>query len=284
MELTATAMPSDERRLKRTLALLGGFVGIGYLYVGRIGYAVALLVATDVVVFGAAWARWIFVPAGWYAYIFCTVLLLLVPIVHPLVIAWSRPIVPPKSYNRWWWYVVWAVGVWLLSAFVGPHPDNRAALIGYDIFRNPSSAMSPTLESGDFVVVDAWRYRDAAPEFGDVAVYRLDDGITYVKRIVGLPGDTVEVQGRLLVRNGSVVDERYLRAPEPGFRMRDFPPVTLGADEFFVLGDHRDNSMDSRQTGPVGRDQIVGRVEFIAFSYADAGVRWERFPVLLADD
>ena len=57
MELTATTMPRDERRLKRTLALLGGFIGIGYLYVGRIGYAVALFVATDVVVFGAAWAR-----------------------------------------------------------------------------------------------------------------------------------------------------------------------------------------------------------------------------------
>ena len=89
----------------------------------------------------------------------------------------------------------------------------------------------------------------------------------YVKRVVGLPGDTVEVRGRLLVRNGSLVDEPYLRASEPGFRMPDLRPLTLGADEFFVLGDHRDNSMDSRLTGPVGRDQIVGRVEFIAFSY-----------------
>jgi len=283
LERTSAATLPDERRLKRTLALLGGLVGVGYLYVGRIGYAIALLIATDAVVFGAAWARWILVPVGWYLYIACLALLLLMPIVHPVAIAWSRPIMPPKRYNRWWWYVAWFVGVTLWAAFIGPHAETRAEVLGYDFFRNGSGSMSPTVESGDFVVIDGWRYRDASPERGDIVTYRLDDGVTYLKRVVGVPGDTVEVRGRVLVLDGKVVDEPYLRAPEePGLSMPNTLPLTLGSDEFFVLGDHRGTSMDSRQMGSIARDQLVGRVEFIAFAYSRGGVRWERFSVLLS--
>jgi len=279
VEPTAAATLPNERRLKRTLALLGGLVGVGYLYVGRIGYAIAFFVAPFAIAFGAGWARLALVPVGWYAYIFIVVLISLVPVVHPLVIGWSRPIAPLKRYNRWWWYVAWIGGVGLLSTVI--RPDNRAALVGYDFFRNTSSSMSPALESGDHVVIDGRRYRDASPERGDIVVYRLDDGVNYVKRVVGVPGDTVEMRGRVLVRNGTVVDEPYLHAPEPGYRIPSTPAFTLGSDEFFVLGDHRDNSMDSRFTGPVSPDQIVGRVEFIAFAYSRGSVRWERFPALL---
>jgi signal peptidase I len=71
---------------------------------------------------------------------------------------------------------------------------------------------------------------------------------------------------------------------ERGSRPPDLAPLTLGADEFFVLGDNRGNSNDSRFRGPVARHHIYGRVEFIYFSTAGGGVTWERFPVTLHAD
>jgi signal peptidase I len=234
--VSATATPADSRALKRSLAFLGELIGIGYLYVGRISYAAGLIVATYAVLFVFTWARWVVEPAGWYAYVLCIALILVAQVTHPVVIAWRRPLAPRKSYNRWWWYLVWLGGATVLSMVMLPDPSDRAERYGYDFFRNPSSSMSPTVESGDHVVVDGWRYRDRSPQVGEVVVHRRDD-VVYLKRIVGLPGDTIEVRGRTLVRNGNIVDEPYLRAAEPGLRMPNFGPRTLGVDEFFVLGD-----------------------------------------------
>ena len=143
--------------------------------------------------------------------------------------------------------------------------------------------MQPTLQPGDRVVVDTRRYRDAPPAFGEIVVCDFGDGTLLVKRVVGVPGDTIELRGPALLRNGTLVAEQYLN-PEVGMRLSDSRPLTLGADEFFVLGDFRGNSMDSRQRGPMARDQIFGRVEFIYFSSSPRGVNWERFPVMLAPE
>jgi signal peptidase I len=119
--------------------------------------------------------------------------------------------------------------------------------------------------------------------FGDIVVCDLGDGTLVVKRVVGVPGDTIETRGPQLVRNGSVVDEPYVSA-ERRYSTPDTGPLELSAGEFFVLGDNRGNSNDSRYVGPLTREQIFGRVEFIYFSSSSRGVNWERFPVLLAPE
>jgi signal peptidase I len=159
----------------------------------------------------------------------------------------------------------------------------RDATLGYDFFSIPSGSMAPTLQPGDMVVVDTWRYVEVPPEHGDIVVYDGGEGEKLIKRLVGLPRDTIEVRGIALMRNGMPVDEPYLGSQRSGAQLPDFPPLTLGEDEFFVLGDVRNNSRDSRQMGPVPRARITGRVEFIGFSLSD-GIRWERFPKRLADD
>lgn len=81
----------------------------------------------------------------------------------------------------------------------------------------------------------------------------------FVKRVVGLPGETVEMVGGTVLIDGRPLKEPYL-SPERNRLRRTCPPVTLGAGEYFLLGDHRDNSNDSRSVGPIRRKDIVGLV------------------------
>lgn len=133
------------------------------------------------------------------------------------------------------------------------------------------SSMEETFQSGDYLIVDELSYRFGAPERGDVVVFEADfisQGARrefYIKRIVGIPGDRIQVQNgqvRLINRDnpeGVVIEEdAYL---EEGERTRQgqFSDVTLGADEYYVLGDNRDNSSDSRFWGVLKREYIVGK-------------------------
>jgi signal peptidase I len=279
-DATVAGARAAPRRLHPGLAFLGGLVGLGYLYVGRLGYAIAFAVAPYVLMFAVGWTRLIVDPVGWYVYLGILGTGFAMQVVHPVAIAWTRPLAPAKQYNRWWCYAAWLLGVALLSTVVVPE---RGTTLGYEFYTTPSGSMAPTLQPGDMVVVDTWRYVEVSPEHGDLVVFDDGDGVKLIKRLVGLPGDTVEVRGTSLVRNGVSVDEPYLGPQQPGVQLPDFPPLKLADDEFFVLGDFRNNSRDSRQMGPVPQARISGRVEFIGFSLSD-GIRWERFPLRLADD
>lgn len=120
-------------------------------------------------------------------------------------------------------------------------------------------SMLPTLQTGERLLIDKVTYRLRAPHRGDVIVFRYpkDPSQYYIKRVVGLPGDEVHISGGLLYINGSVIHEEYTAGPIS----RDYGPYTVPADSFFVLGDNRNNSEDSRSTGvgAVPRDLIVGR-------------------------
>jgi signal peptidase I len=124
----------------------------------------------------------------------------------------------------------------------------------------PAESMAPTIRVGDRV---ALRPLAGDPQRGHIVIFRLPslpDGPTggpeesMIKRVVALPGETVEFRaGRLLV-NGEVLDEPYLEEPALG----DFPPRTIPDGAFWVMGDNRNRSSDSRVFGPVGRSDIYG--------------------------
>src|SRR5262249_8763138 len=92
------------------------------------------------------------------------------------------------------------------------------------------------------------------------------------KRVIGLPGETLEVRHRDVYINGTKLDEPYAVHTDPiQFQQRDnFGPITLGPDQFFMMGDNRDNSNDSRFWGPASRQSFIGRPMFIYGSYEDA--------------
>jgi signal peptidase I len=133
-----------------------------------------------------------------------------------------------------------------------------------EAYRIPTESMVPTLEIGDRVLANKFVYRFAEPERGDIVVFESVDGEdqTLIKRVVGVEGDEIRVQGGLLFVNGEVQDEPYLNheAPSTGF----YGPTTVPEDGVFVMGDNRDNSADSRAFGPLPLDNVEGEA-FLRF-------------------
>jgi signal peptidase I len=172
----------------------------------------------------------------------------------------------------------------------------------------PTGSMKPTILEGDLVYVDKLAYdlrvpltfhrvaRWSNPQAGDIAVFfSPQDGTRLIKRVIGVPGDTIEMHNEILVINGvplryqvvdadAIKDEVYedtqlvlaiehgpeqphhvMALPSRG-AMRSFAAITLQPGQYFMMGDSRDNSFDSRYFGPVDREQIVGKAERVLVS------------------
>lgn len=128
-------------------------------------------------------------------------------------------------------------------------------------FQVEQYSMEPTLLPHDRVLVNKLIYRVREPHRGDVIVLRYprDPGRNYIKRIVAVPGDMVEIKSGHLQINGTAVEEMYLNGAPSG----DYGPETVPAGSFFVLGDNRNNSEDSRAFGFLTRAQVVGQASLI---------------------
>lgn len=131
-----------------------------------------------------------------------------------------------------------------------------------DIFRIPTPSMVPTIQVEDRVVVTRFSYWFNEPERGDVIVFKYpnDTKVDYIKRLIGLPGETVEFRDNQLYINGQLIDEPYLSEKTI---TNDFGPVEVPAGCYFMCGDNRQNSSDSRAWGFVERDLLIGKGQFI---------------------
>lgn len=133
-------------------------------------------------------------------------------------------------------------------------------------------SMFPTLENGDYVLTDKISYRFDEPQRGDIVVFHAPPsaqcpqgtGCDYIKRIIAVPGDSIEVRDSAFYLNGQQLTETYL-GPGVDTSSHSFTgnrAVTLGVDEYFVSGDNRPRSSDSRAWGPIGSAEIVGKAFF----------------------
>lgn len=264
------------RQISPWRAALAGLIGFGYLYVGRIRTALMLILSTLLLLAFAAWTRLLLHVEWVYVLVTMGLLIAAVQIIHPIVIAVRTRSLVAKPYNRWWMYLLWIIAASALCSLV---VNTRGMLFGFETYRIPSIAMTPTLDNGDLIMVDAWRYGRSEAAVGDIVVFRHESGVNYVKRIVGLPNDRLEIRQGIVIRNGAPLVEPYLHEPLPDRPYgRDIGPLRLGDNEYYVLGDFRDNSQDSRSFGPIDSERIIGRVEFVWFSMSDWTIHWDRFP------
>ena len=129
-------------------------------------------------------------------------------------------------------------------------------------FRVQGTSMQPLLADGERIVVNKFLYRFHDIERGDVVVfwYPKDPSVSFIKRVVGVPGDLVELRAGTLYVNGVAVREDYLK---PGFRDSDsYAPINVPKGYYYVLGDHRNSSNDSRSWGEVPEKYIYGKAVF----------------------
>ncbi len=130
----------------------------------------------------------------------------------------------------------------------------------------PSESMVPTIEVNDKVIVTNFSYWFEGPERGDVIVFRypLDTKKDYIKRCIGLPGETIEFQDSKLYVNGQMVEEPYL--PE-GLVFEDYGPIEVPEGQYFMCGDNRNHSSDSRVWGFVEKRLIIGKAQVIYWPF-----------------
>ena len=239
--------------------------------------------------------------------------------VDPTLSGASRAITPTqrmdalRELNRgrsklgflWEWTKIFQVSVLLFLLI-------RTFLV--EAFKIPSGSMENTLQVGDFLLVNKLVYgaevpfthtrlpRLREPQHGDVIVFEWPEDLTknFVKRLVGLPGDTIEMRVGKLIRNGTVVSEGYVEHTEPDMdpapddfkwqrpylvrsaaaatvtayhpSRNNWGPLVVPKGNYFVLGDNRDNSLDSRYWGWVADSLVKGRPFVIYYSYSPDSV------------
>lgn len=147
-------------------------------------------------------------------------------------------------------------------------------------FRIPTSSMEETLLVGDFLLVNKFLFgakipftdfrlpKIRKPEVGDVIVFRHPtEGKDFIKRCMGLPGDTVEIRNDVVYVNGEAIDEPYKVLHGFSRSMSNFGPIVVPEGHLFMMGDNRHNSYDSRSWGPLDQKHIKGKAMVIYFSW-----------------
>jgi signal peptidase I len=285
--------------------------GLGQLYAGYPAAAMAgyAAVVTGSALLGALWLRGPEGPLPIFLGALAAVGAYLAVVAHAWALASRQPVeYGLRPYHRWYVYL----GVYLLVSHGMGTLMERELKQRLEAFRVPSGSMAPTLLIGDYLQVVKTEAARRELAHGSIVVFESveEPGLKVVKRIVGLPGDTLMMTDGTLYRNGRAQEETYAIHTSSGRtedaeqrgRMRswqvaravsldtasyapdlqDWGPLVVPADSFFSLGDNRDASYDSRYYGFVPRDRVIGRPRVIYFSLARdssgaaTGVQWSR--------
>ena len=176
-------------------------------------------------------------------------------------------------------------------------------------FKIPSGSMLPTLQIGDHLLVNKFIYGVklpfteitlipvSEPEVGDIIVFKFpeDGSKDFIKRVIGVPGDTIRIDDKQVFRNGQALHEPYVQHTAPQLAKQSFPmdkwpphefdprardnlgPIQVPEDSYFVMGDNRDESYDSRFWGFVREESILGQAWIIYWSWEGVtDIRWGR--------
>ena len=165
-----------------------------------------------------------------------------------------------------------SVRAWLGDLFVSVVVSLIIILFLYQPVRVEGTSMLPRLEDQDRLFINKFAYQFEKVHRGDVVVfyYPHDHSKSYIKRVIALPGDRLAIEHGVVSVNGIALQEPYV--PERFQDDRSLPEQVISPGEYFVMGDHRSISSDSRDFGPVPRELIYGRAAFVYWPVDQAGV------------
>ncbi len=182
---------------------------------------------------------------------------------------------------------------WILTIVVAVVLAIPLKAFGFEMVRVEGGSMDNTLANGEVMFVTKYDYTSVwlsfpwqddeskekaarittggNPQRFDVVICRYPGrgDTNFVKRVVGLPGDTIEVQNGYLYINGARYEEPYISDEYRSGRLNTFGPYTVPEGEYFVMGDHRNNSNDSRSQGTISRDMIIGHVRTVLYPFSE---------------
>lgn len=130
----------------------------------------------------------------------------------------------------------------------------------FEPYKVQMSSMNPTLYENDLIIVNKFIFKLREPKRGEVVIFKPPYGDKdYIKRVIGLPGETIEIKDGFVYINGEKLIEPYIKNSTPG----DLPPLEIPEGKIFVMGDNRNNSLDSREFGPIDLEKLDGRADII---------------------
>jgi signal peptidase I len=163
-------------------------------------------------------------------------------------------------------------GLWLRDIVISAAVSVLIITFLYQPVRVEGTSMLPRLEDHDRLFINKFVYRISSIHRGDVVVfhYPRDPEKSYIKRVVGLPGDRLSIDRGRVFLNGKPLPENYV--PDEFRDTRSMAETLIPEETYFMMGDHRSISSDSREFGPVDRDLIYGKAVFVYWPTKDAGV------------
>jgi signal peptidase I len=190
------------------------------------------------------------------------------PLLEPETLHAAPPVVPaPRAHSG-----AAGIALWIRDLLISAVVSILIITFLYQPVRVEGTSMLPRLEDHDRLFINKFVYHVESIHRGDVVVfhYPRDPQKSYIKRVIGLPGDRIWIdEGRVFV-NGVALHETYV--PERFRDSRSMPETVIPDDSYFMMGDHRSISSDSREFGPVERDLVYGKAVFVYWPAKDAGV------------
>jgi signal peptidase I len=164
------------------------------------------------------------------------------------------------------------LGLWMRDVLISVAASVLIIMFLYQPVRVEGTSMLPRLEDHDRLFINKFVYHFTSIHRGDVVVfhYPRDPVKSYIKRVIAVPGDRLRIEHGTVILNGKLVKEPYV--PEEFRDTKSMPELIVPDDEYFMMGDHRSISSDSREFGAVDRDLIYGKAVFVYWPTRDAGV------------
>jgi len=268
VNLEASTTKPRRAWLAALLSLFGG--ASGQVYCGHLRRGIVLWLLITFIIHVAASSCAAALPIGRVGLALLLVLCVLTyPVfmsVDAFLLAKRDRIGPLKPYQKWWFYILFFITFHLANTGFA----HGVKAIVAEAFVIPAEAMAPTLQPGDQILVDKLWFTPKRLKRNSLVVYRSagPNSPPHIMRVVGLPGDEIEIRSEQVFVNGTKWDDEHANfsgkvlLPE----MANYRHFSVPLDAFFVLGDNRRNANDSRFNGPIPLSDLIGRANIIYWS------------------